>query len=390
MKISKQELEKLYLGEKLSIREIALKFGVDKDTIAKRLARYNIPIRSISEGVRARYEREKKKKREETRIELEEIIKSLDSKELNVKYKYKFRENQLISLPLSFLKEPKEKHNVVLTLVISDLHLGDTDHLPDCYWSSINNLLGLLKIFDRQFRIKHLNVILNGDIVSGREVYSYQHLRNLLERGHWQVFLAEIILKETFKKIEEIKKIDNIYLIKGTHESLAENYILYLKRVIGNAKYLGHSGVLNIGYPIGNYNVFFTHGIGSSEYMPISRSQMRDLWKLNTQYKHEKIPIERYCIGHSHWLTTNLEIEGMTIDVTGGFQKWEKTVSQRPCGLILYVYCKDNVSAIPIRPDEKVELNEKAKVGLEYKNLLYYGKYLLKHLKEIEKIDVIE
>jgi len=65
--------------------------------------------------------------------------------------------------------------------------------------------------------------------------------------------------------------------------------------------------------------------------------------------------------------------------------KWEKTLSHRAPGILLYLFANNDVSATPIRPDIDIYEEEINSPGLEYKNLKYYGEYLLKHLTEIER-----
>ena len=97
-----------------------------------------------------------------------------------------------------------------------------------------------------QFSQNFVQLVLNGDIVAGRDVYRYQYLRNIVQRGHWQVFLAEIILKETLDRLGV--KLNTAYLVKGTHDGYDFNETLMLKRAIPCviAKYLSNGGVVNI------------------------------------------------------------------------------------------------------------------------------------------------
>ena len=269
---------------------------------------------------------------------------------------------------------------------MSDTHLGDTDHLPETFWSTIYNLREILNVLNKQFKIPHINIVLNGDLVCGKDVFRNQQFRTLVTRGHWQVALAEMILKDTFNEIEEVLPIKNIYFLKGTHEAQGENYPMYLKRAFPKSMYAGHHLILNIGEDLGQYNILITHGYGSSEYYPISYGLVRDMWKAISQYKKEGVPIERVCIGHYHWLNVEQNFESFILDCTGGFQRWEFTVSQRPSGALLYFFFDGEVSAIPIRPNQDVADKEINDPGLEYKNMQYYSKKLLKHLREIEKI----
>ncbi len=377
LEISREKLEELYVKRGLSTYQIAEKYGVSPETIRRKLAKYGISRRPAT-GVPIEIE------------ELEEEKSDLESIPVAT-YSPPARENVYLPLPLSMLEDMSEDREVALCLVLSDTHFGHEDFLPETYLSTVETLKRVLSVIKKLFKIRALRVVLNGDIVSGREVYRLQYLANLLPKGHWQVFLAEIMLKDLFEDIGRIVDIDSVYLIKGTHESQAENYLLYLKRTLkGNgyhAVYSGKSLVLNIADPVGTYNVLFTHGRGRSDYYPVSLAMIRDLWKALNQHKLMKIPIERCCMGHTHWLTVNLELEGLTLDVTGAFQRWKHSESQRPCGMILYLCTESDCVPIPIRPDRKVETWEKRDGALEYKNIQFYGSMLLKHLEEIEEYE---
>jgi len=388
----------LYIDKQLSTRDIAKLFDCHYTTIQRYLRKWNIPTRDYSESQKIRDKEVviskedvsliQKLVKQQTENTLEAFLTTLEDIP-DVKYTPSKHQDINIVLPIKCLNNNK-KLNATLTLVFSDLHLGHSDFLPNTFYSCIENVKRVLKTLKKKFNIKRFILVGNGDLVSGREVYRFQVLQNLLQRGHWQVFLAEKILKELIDDLNSIIPISSVYLCKGTHESLSENYLLYLKKALLSlgidTHYLSHAKILNIAEPIGNYNVLFTHGKGKSDYYPISYAMIRDLWKTISGYKSRDIPIERVCVGHSHWLTTNLILEGIVLDETGGFQRWEYTISQRPCGMILYFYCNNEVSAIPIRPDFEIEDLEKHESALEYKNLKFYGKKLLEHFEEIEKM----
>jgi len=372
--IDKKTLEDLYLNKQMSLTEIGKLYGVNPETVRRKLIKYGIPRKPMSIWTPVH--------NISKNSELVEAI-----KEIPVGFYTRKPRNDIdIFLPIEYLEDKCSK-KAVLTLVISDLHLGHSDFLPDTFYSAIETLKKILKILKKKFEIVDLKVVLNGDIVSGREVYPMQHLSNLLPRGHWQVFLAEIILKEVFDEISKIVKISTIYMIKGTHENLAENYILYLKRALqGNGYdvfYLSKGCTINIACPIGEYNVFFTHGKGRSDYYPVPLVMIREMWKIKAE---SEVPIERFCMGHTHFLCPNLELEGIKIDVTGGFQRWEKSHCQRPCGMLLYLYFDKYCSVIPVRPNKEIEIKEKMSSALEYKNIKFYGEKLIEHVQEIEGI----
>lgn len=387
---SKEELVELYWNRGLSIRQIAPLFNMTHHQIHHLLEKYGIPRRSVSEAISLRNKPESvpmldyellEDIQRDSRILLEETIKKVSVKKEKIE---PYMEN-VVLVPL----KTSNSRDCTVTFAISDLHIGDANHLPDCYWSVITNLKETLKFIKKNYDIKAFYLILNGDLVSGREVYRFQEFRNLLSRGHWQVFLCEYILKKTMTEIEETlgQSIKKTFLVRGTHESLDNNFILYIKRLLAeSAQYLSHEGIVDIAEPLGHYNILVTHGSGYSEVNPVPPKLLRDILNALNRYKSLGVPVDRILIGHTHWLTVSLTYAGIPWDVLGGFQKWEYTVSQRPVGSILYFYSKDGVSAIPIRPHPRVEYEELNYPGLEYKNLVYYGDYLLKHLKEIEKV----
>jgi len=368
-KPSKEELERLYLKVGMSQRQIARLLGVHHDTVGKWFKEYGIQISKES------------KRNDESFQEAKIDFGNVDLS------KYKQVPSYVVVVP-----EPVKikSRDITLTLCISDTHLGHSDFLPKTFYSTVKTLGEALKYVAPKYNIHSFRVVLNGDIVSGREVYPTQYIDNVLQRGNWQVYLAEIVFKELFDELEQIVPIDEIYLIRGTHESSsAENYQLYLKKAFVadgyNVRYASKGLVLDIAKPVGHYNILFTHGFGSTDYAPISPVCQRDLIKVVADYKIDGVPIERCCVGHSHWLTSEFEISEIPVEISGGFQRWSKTQAQRPCGCILYLYVDKTCIPVKIRPDPNVENEERRSPNLEYENIRFYGAKLLEHYKKIEE-----
>ena len=386
--IGKDELYDLYWNKKLSVRQIAKLLDVNESTVRRWMKKYGIPRRDYSTAGRIRrehYTAEPKDIEELAKQLVSEIAEQLEDRVEPSVYSYTPRDNLNIPLPASLLesKEPKE---AVVTIVLSDLHLGHESHLPDTYWSCINNLKRVLSIIKMKAKILKCMLVLNGDIVSGRGIYRKHELENLIQRGHWQVFLAERVIKKTIETIEDEVHVDSIYLLKGHHEDTESNYMLYLKKALGNrAKYCSRHVVLDIGEPIGNYNVLFTHGYGKSQYYPVSYSLLRDLWKAVSEYRKRDIIIERVVVSHSHWLNPDLKLENISISVTGGFQRWQYTIEQRPSGLLVLLYSGGSCSVIPVTPSADVQFREVNEPNLEYKNMGYYAKMLREHFELYEE-----
>jgi hypothetical protein len=281
-----------------------------------------------------------------------------------------------VSIPLAALTSSKHEP-AAITLVMSDLHLGDSNHLPETYWSCVANADQIIKYLAGKFDIKRFAIHLNGDIVAGRDIYRKQVFRNLIQRGHWQVSLAAAVIRETTEKFRTL--VDEIHLVKGTHEPIEENYAIYLQKelnTITKSYYHGRMGIVNVAEPVGKHNVLFTHGKGSSDYSPVSPSMTRELWNLWTQVP---VRVERACVSHTHNLTVGLHKQGIDIDVTGGFQMYEPVLTHRPCGMILYLYTMGELSVMKVKPDIQIERDECDAGTLEWTNLTYYSDKLRRY-----------
>jgi len=378
--ISKDELVDLYWKKKLSLREIADVYNVSYSHIYNLMRRYKIPRRPSPQRIREQSANYKPVKFDkiilkgftDKLIELERSLPKVDYS----------RKKQLYYVPFSKDKE------LTVTIVISDLHIGDSNFLHETWKSTVDNLLEFLRDLKDKYIIAKCFIVFNGDLVSGREVYKLQELQNILQRGHWQVFTAEKILKGFIAKLSEIVSVERCYFVKGTHEDISTNLMLFLKRMFKEAKYLSRGGIVDIGNKRPFY-IFVSHGFGSSDYYPVSLTCIRDVTRQLLDYKTRGIDVKRVITSHSHWLSPEF-ILNVPWSITGGFQKWEKKFFQRPSGLIVLL-CNDRDSvAIPIMPNKDVERKEKTDPMLEYRNFLLYGKILISHAKKIEKIKLGE
>lgn len=368
----------MYHDEGMSIRKIAKATGATRGQIEHLMETLDVPRRTNSQAKKLIANQEAEIKQDEAKEKIKELASKCRVQQDFLPIK---RKNLLVPLPLA---DNKSK-DATLTLVISDLHIGDSNHLPETYWSTISNAKIVIEAIKKAYNVKEFKIVLNGDIVSGRDVYRQQFLRNIIQRGHWQVFLAEMILKDTFAKLGE--KIDDTFLVKGTHEGVGFNELLFLKKSMpGKTQYLSNGNIVNIAGKLGEYYILFTHGYGYNVANPVSTGLINDVTKALNNFKTKGKWVDRVCSSHSHWLSSGLVVDEIYWDVTGGFQKWEYTISQRPAGVILYLYNNGECVSIPVRPDSDVEASEKGDCGLEYKNITYYGKYLNKHLENVEEV----
>lgn len=302
-------------------------------------------------------------------------LKPLIDKTEPIKYGPVPRKDVSVTIPSSALGST-QKLEATLTLVLSDTHVGDSDFLPKTFTSCIEETKRVVEALANHFLIRNFILILNGDIVSGRQVYRYQYLRNLVQRGHWQIELGAQLIRELVETLNSVCPINKTFVLKGNHEGLGENYMIYLTNYLPNTWYAGHYKVINIAHPIGNYNVLFTHGFSNSDYYPVPYAVVRDCWKAFNQFRSKGIWIEEICTGHTHWLQPRLYLEGLTFNVTGGFQRWEKTISQRPSGVLLFVHVAGETSVTGIKPDPTIQSKEEGASDLEFTNLEFYSRKL--------------
>lgn len=380
-KVNEETLREMYCGQKLSIREIARTLGASKGQIEYLLEIYNVPKRTTSEAKIVTDNKVREIKAETT---IESLTKKVSKFHVNTDFPPVTRKNMLIPIPLSH-----KAKDATLTLVISDLHIGDSNHLPETYWSTVSNAIEVIRNILGLYKVKKFNLVLNGDITNGVDVYRNQEFNNLIQRPHWQVFATEMVIKDTIERFNEVAKTDKIVLVKGTHDNMGNNLAMYLKRLMtAETTYLSQGGIFDIGDKnTGSYNLLFMHGYGYSNSNPVSYKMFNDARAVIEMYSGKGIVVDRICTSHTHWLSSGFIVGNLYWDVTGGYQKWEGTINQRPAGFILYLYSNNEVVSIPIRPDLDVEDKEKSDPSLNYRNYVYYGNILLRHLKEIEKID---
>ena len=85
--------------------------------------------------------------------------------------------------------------------------------------------------------------------------------------------------------------------------------------------------------------------------------------------RYRRIIIDRFIVGHTHWLEIDRSALGVTVDVTGGFQMWGKTVSTRESGLVFYIIDEDGEFTVNKVSGLKKQIEEEKSQGLNNKNL---------------------
>lgn len=193
---TKEDIKLLYYKKGLNVDRIGGMFGVSGRTVIRHMDRWGMKRRTKEEVAamkrRARMVEDdaligeiKEVDNPSVTAVLDKIIDALEPHYAIDTYSPISRENIWLSLPLKwFMRKEKKKANITLTICVSDIHLGDCNHLHGTYWSTVETLTKVLNVLADQFNIRNVFLILNGDMVSGREVYRYQVYNNLLGRGH--------------------------------------------------------------------------------------------------------------------------------------------------------------------------------------------------------------
>jgi len=86
---------------------------------------------------------------------------------------------------------------------------------------------------------------------------------------------------------------------------------------------------------------------------------------------YQRIIIDRFLVGHTHWLEIDRNVLGITVDVTGGFQLWEKTVSIRESGLVYYTIDEDGNFTVNKVSGLRKQIEEGKSQQLNTNNLRY-------------------
>lgn len=292
-------------------------------------------------------------------------------------------------------EEKKKKINICIGL--SDLHFGHENCLYETLQYCIDKLIGELEEIKDKHEINELFLILNGDVVSGTFVYRNQYLESQVQKNETILLGGAYLVYTIVNKIEEAMGMQiKIFMTIGTHEgwykSHPENFTVGIsRRLISyglDSRYVSEYLILNIAHGLGidNYNVCAFHSWGSADYSAASPSVIRELTRAHSQLStHRGIIINRFLLGHTHWLEVDRNVLGVCFDVTGGFQKW-KTVSIRECGLLYYIIDEEGNFEVNKVSGLKKQLEEEKSQNLNTKNSRYVANLIDEGIKH--EIDI--
>lgn len=267
-----------------------------------------------------------------------------------------------------------------ITIGLSDLHFGNENCLYETLHNCIDELINKLEKLKNTHKINNVFLILNGDIVSGTFVYRNQYLESQVQKNETIILGGSYLVYTIVKKIEEIIEIPiKIFITIGTHEGWfkphPENFSVGISRRLVSygldCRYVSSHLILNIAHGFENeYIVCAFHSWGSADYSAVSPSVIRELTRAHSQMATlRRIIIDRFLVSHTHWLEIDRNVLGITVDVTGGFQKWGKTVSTRETGLVYYIVDEDGNFEVNKISGMKFQIQEEKSQNLNNKNL---------------------
>jgi hypothetical protein len=288
------------------------------------------------------------------------------------------------------VKTVKSKKKIAnLTICISDAHWGHESCLYETFWDSIDRICNDLKFLKRRYDWNTVKICCVGDMVSGTHVYRNQYLESHLNKNEDILTFAGYMLYKVIKRIEDATGMNVLcYVVTGTHEGLMRafphNFGLGLSRRLSaygkRTRYASKYFVLDLakGFSKPEYNVLFFHGFGGADYSSASPSLIRELTTTHSQFavQFNKI-IQRFCIGHSHWLEINRAVLGIRFDCLGGYMRWDKKISNRESGMLYYIYTEDGLFDVKGISSQAKQLEESSKQGLHALNMRYVADILL-------------
>jgi len=297
-------------------------------------------------------------------------------------------------------EENKKKVNICIGL--SDLHIGNENCLFETLQYCIDKLIDELDDVNNEYDINEVYLILNGDVVSGSFVYRNQYLENQIQKNESVILTGAFLLHEIIEEIEEmIEKSVKVFMTIGNHEGSytphPENFVVGISRRLcsygHDSRYASGYLILNIAHNlgIGNYNVCAFHSWGGADYSSASPSVIREMTRAHSQLAiYKGIIIQRFLLGHTHWLEVDRSVLGIRFDVTGGFQKWDKTISNRESGLLYYMIDEEGEFEVNKISGLKKQLEEERGQDLHTKNSRYIADLIDSGMKYEIKIGLLK
>lgn len=275
-----------------------------------------------------------------------------------------------------------KKKRINICIGLSDIHFGHEGALYETFHYCIDKLIDDLKILKDNTEINKVFLILNGDIVSGTFVYRNQYLENQVQKDEDIILAGAYLIHEIVEEFEEIlEKQVKIFIVRGNHEGWyrphPENFSVGISRRLmsygHDSRYVSNYLILNIaqGFDIDEYNIAAFHSWGNADYSSASPSVVREMTRAHSQNADRGKIIQRFLISHTHWMEINRSSLGVRFDVTGGFQRWNKTISFRETGLVYYLIDDEGNFEVNGVSGLKKQFEEERNQRLHIQNLQY-------------------
>ena len=295
----------------------------------------------------------------------------------------------------------KKMKKVNLCIGLSDIHLGHENGLYETLEYCINKLIKDINDIKNKFELNRTFMILNGDIVSGTFVYRNQYLESQIQKNESIILGGAYLIHLIIDQIEETTGMQlKVFIVTGNHEGFfrphPENFSLGISRRLNayghDTRYVSNHLILNManGLLEDTYNICAFHSWGGADYSSASPSVVREMTRAHSQLATLKnIIIQRFLLGHTHWLEVDRYVLGVRFDVTGGFQAWDKTISNRESGMLYYLLDEDGEFKVQKISGLKKQLEEETQ-NLNSKNLRYIANLLDEGIKYEIEIGVLK
>jgi hypothetical protein len=258
------------------------------------------------------------------------------------------------------------------TIVISDLHFGDSAQLYATLRECMNRAIGVARAFEPD----EIEVVLNGDAVAGRGIYRSQEMQNALQFGADQCWWCAWEIQSWQQELGAGRWV----IVRGNHdhsmkENLAGQLVMSLRLLGVPAVYAGRTHIGNFSANEAECMWYdAAHGFGASSYYANSYESIRETWRLYIERsQNDNIRVMRFLRGHTHWLNVGQTVGlGVAIDTTGGWHRQERDklpADTRNTGLLVYLHDGASLNVVTVEADRKLLLADTENPGLHYETM---------------------
>lgn len=282
-------------------------------------------------------------------------------------------------VPLSGKKARPE-----LGIAYGDTQFGEHQFMLPCWNWFVEEIVRRARaVQPERVRLYHV-----GDAVTGGGVFRQQEIHVALPSTDPQVLYGAAKELELVERVEETGAEVELVRVKGNHDKNRQGADLTfeLSRLLFmlgiRVRYCGDRAAVNLA-PEGvePYLLGLEHSSGNSAYYARSYASIRNLQRYTLQSssmgRHrseegDRIPIRRWCTGHSHWLQIGMDIGGVQVDTVGGWTRPERYTlggEVRPIGGIAYVHTGNRLAIESVKPPDELVMQSADDLRLHTRNL---------------------